>query len=191
GVHVFRSSNVTVANNTAFNNWIDPFGRFFANPQIDVNDGDNNVFVNNIAYAVPATSASDPRCRGANPCALVRSGIPGIVAFLGGNGGPGGTDSNNVWQNNVSFAPGSAGGNENAWFNDDIGRYTCSANKCSTDPMFVAPSDVSAPAYTVYSSGNFALQAGSPALGYAQTQPYLPWWTKDAGACDSSLVACP
>src|SRR5262249_61568771 len=64
-------------------------------------------------------------------------------------------------------------------------------NQCSTDPLFVAPSDVSAPAYTVYSSGNFALQAESPALGYAQTQPYLPWWTKDAGACDSSLVACP
>jgi hypothetical protein len=24
-----------------------------------------------------------------------------------------------------------------------------------------------------------------------ETQPYLPSWAKDAGACDSSLVACP
>src|SRR5262249_10146340 len=110
--------------------------------------------------------------------------------FLGGNGG-GGTDNNNVWLNNLSFVPGSSNGNENAWFNSDIGKYSCTVNKCSTDPLFVALSDVSAPAYTVYSSGNFALQAGSRALGYAQTQPFLSSWTKDAGACDSSLVACP
>jgi parallel beta-helix repeat protein len=185
GVHLFRSSNITVANNTAFNNQIDPFNNACCRPQIDVNNGDNNVIINNIAYGIPATTAEDPRCEGTQPCTIMF-----VAAFLGGNGG-GGTDNNNVWQNNLSFVPGSSNGNENDWFNSDRGQYTCTVNQCSTDPLFVAPSDVSELAYTVYSSGNFALQAESPALGYAQTQPYLPWWTKDAGACDSSLVACP
>ena len=98
GVHVFRSSNITVANNTAFNNQIDPFNNACCRPQIDVNNGDNNVIINNIAYGIPATTAEDPRCEGTQPCTIMF-----VAAFLGGNGG-GGTDNNNVWQNNLSFS---------------------------------------------------------------------------------------
>jgi parallel beta-helix repeat protein len=189
GVHVFRSSNVTVANNTAFNNQIDPFSNGFpgSRPQIDVNDGDNNVFINNIAYAVPATTAEDPRCEQTQPCTVMYAG-----AFLGGDGG-GGTDVNNTWHNNVSFAPGSSNGDENDWFNTDAANntYTCTANQCSTDPLFDAPSSTTTLATSVNDPGNFALQATSPALGYAQPQPYLPSWTTDAGACDHSLTVCP
>jgi parallel beta-helix repeat protein len=192
GVHIFRSSNITVANNTTFNNQIDPFNNGTGRPQIDINNGDNNVFVNNIAYGVQATSLSDPRCEGTNPCTIQLY----IFAFLGGDGGLGGltlSDLNNTWNNNVSFIPRSSNGSENAWFNTDAANmtYTCTANKCSTDPKFVAPSSTTTLATSVNDPGNFALQAGSPAIGYAQTQPYLPSWTKDAGACDSSLVACP
>jgi parallel beta-helix repeat protein len=185
GVHVFRSSNITVANNTAFNNNIDPFNNACCRPEIDVNDGDNNTFINNVAYGVPAATVDDPRCENTNPCTLMF-----IAAFLGGNGG-GGTDNNNVWQNNLSFTPGSSNGDENDWFNSDIGKYSCIANQCSTDPLFVAPSSTTTLATSPNDPGNFALQTGSPALGLAQPQSYLPSWTKDVGACDSSLVACP
>jgi hypothetical protein len=98
-----------------------------------------------------------------------------------------------VWHNNISFTPGSSNGDENEWFDTDLANhtYTCTANQCSTDPLFVQPSSTTTLATSVNDPGNFALQAGSPALGYAQRQSYLPSWTKDAGACDSSLVTCP
>jgi len=86
------------SNNTAFNNQIDPFNNACCRPQIDVNNGDNNVIINNIAYGIPATTAEDPRCEGTQPCTIMF-----VAAFLGGNGG-GGTDNNNVWQNNLSFS---------------------------------------------------------------------------------------
>jgi len=188
GIHVFKSSNITIANNTAFNNQIDPFNNASFRPQIDVANGDNNVIINNIAYGFPAITADDPRCEQTQPCTLTFIG-----AFAAGKNDTDGTDNNNVWQNNVSFIPGSSNGSENDWSDTDAANntYTCTANQCSTDPLFVTPSDVSAPADTVYSSGNFALQAESPALGYAQTPRYLPWWTMDAGACDSRFEACP
>jgi len=185
GVHLFNSSNITVANNTAFNNQIDPFNNGTIRPQIDVIAGDNNVVINNIAYGVPAITASDPRCEYTLPCTLTFVG-----AFTGANYGLG-TDNNNVWQNNVSFIPGSSNGSENDMLDSDAGEYTCTENECSTDPLFVAPSSVTTLASSINDLGNFALQDGSPALGYAQPQSYLPSWTIDAGACDSSLAACP
>src|SRR5262249_22718919 len=92
GGHVFTSSNITVATKTALNNPIDPFNNACCRPQIDVNNGDNNVILNNIAYGIPATTAEDARCEGTQPCTITF-----VDAFLGGNGG-GGTDNNNVWQ---------------------------------------------------------------------------------------------
>ena len=150
GVHLFNSSNITVANNTAFNNQIDAFNNGTIRPQIDVIAGDNNVVINNIAYGVPAITASDPRCEHTLPCTLTFVG-----AFTGANYGLG-TDNNNVWQNNVSFIPGSSNGSENDMLDSDAGKYTCTANECSTDPLFVAPSSVTTLASSINDLGNFA-----------------------------------
>jgi hypothetical protein len=187
GVHVISSSNITVANNTTFNNQIDPFNNGTGRPQTDTNNGDNNVFINNVAYAVPATSIADPRCEGTNPCTVFN-----VVAIVAGNGG-GGTDVNNSFSNNVTFTPGSSNGSENAFFDTDAANntYTCTANKCSANPLFVAPSSTTTATASKNDPGNFALQAASPARGYAQPQSYLPSWVRDAGACDSSLTSCP
>jgi parallel beta-helix repeat protein len=185
GMHLVNSSNVTFANNTAFNNQIDPFNNGSIRWQIGVIAGDNNVIINNVAYGVPATTASDPRCQGTQPCSLTFIG-----AFLGASFGLG-TDDNNVWHNNVSFIPGSSNGSENDMFDGDAGKFDCTMNRCSTDPLFVAPSSTTTLATSINDLGNFALQPGSPALGYAQPQSYLPPWTRDAGACDSSIAACP
>jgi hypothetical protein len=38
---------------------------------------------------------------------------------------------------------------------------------------------------------NFALAAGSPAIGFGQNQTYAPVLSADVGACASALAACP
>jgi hypothetical protein len=178
GDHIFFSDNVTSANNTLYKNQQDPFNSGSARSEADTNGGSNNIFINNLAVGVPATSVSDPRCKGTNPCTLMN-----IVAFIGGNGGASSNpDRNNAWSNNTSIATGSAAAdaNGNAFFNNDVGKYVCPSNRCNTDPLYVNPA-----------AGNFALQAGSPALGLAQTKSYLPSWVRDAGACDRSFASCP
>src|SRR5262249_38913929 len=190
GVHIFHSSNVTVANNTAFNNQIDPFNSQGVRPQIDTSGGDNNLVINNIAYGVPAESLSDPRCQGTNPCTLFY-----IDAFVGGNAGW--SDSNNSWSHNISYALGSsvADANGNNFFDNDVGKYTCTDNRCipitPAPNIWVAPPSTTTLATSVNDLANFALQAGSPAIGYVQPESYLPAWDADVGACDLSLQPCP
>jgi hypothetical protein len=184
GVHIFRSDHVTVANNTAYNNNLDPFNNGIGRGEIDSIESQNNVFLNNIAYPVPATSLSDPRCQGVNytntppyPCPLMTN-----VAFEGAST-PG--TASNIWTNNVSFGgapPYGWGPNGNIMLAPDA--MNCSTgtapNQCNVNPDF----------FNVTSS-NFALQPGSPAIGYGQSQPYLPASDVDAGACSSALTTCP
>jgi hypothetical protein len=53
-----------MANNTAYDNNLDPFNRGQARAEIDISGGQNNLVINNIAYPFPANSVNDPRCRG-------------------------------------------------------------------------------------------------------------------------------
>ena len=184
GVHVFRSDNVTVANNTAYDNNLDPFNSGIGRGEIDSYSGENNVMINNIAYAVPATSGSDPRCEGVNytntapyTCPLMTN-----VAFEGAST-PGSVG--NVWSNNVSFggAPPYGWGPEgNIMLAPDTLNCTTGAdpNQCNVDPNFVS-----------VTGDNYALAPGSPAIGYGETQPYLPASAVDVGACASTLMTCP
>ena len=184
GVHIFRSDNVTVANNTAYDNNLDPFNQGIGRGEIDSFYGQNNVIINNIAYPVPATSASDTRCNGVNytdtppyPCPLMTN-----VAFDGAST-PG--TASNVWSNNISFGgapPYGWGPDGNVMLSPDV--MNCSTgtnpNQCNVDPKLVN-----------VTGSNFALQSGSPAIGYGQTQSYLPTSAVDAGACPSTLTTCP
>jgi parallel beta-helix repeat protein len=184
GVHLFRSDYVTVANNTAYDNNLDPFNPGIGRGEMDSSEGQNNIFLNNIAYPVPATSASDPRCEGVNytntppyPCPLMTN-----VAFLGAST-PGSVS--NVWSNNISFGgapPYGWGPNGNVMLSPDT--MNCSTgtdpNQCNVNPDFIN-----------VTGNNFALEPGSPAIGYGQSQPYLPASATDAGACPSTLSTCP
>jgi parallel beta-helix repeat protein len=184
GVHVFRSDFVTVANNTAYDNNLDPFNQGIGRGEIDSFYGENNVIINNIAYAVPATSASDPRCQGVNytdtppyPCPLMTN-----VAFDGAST-PGSVG--NVWSNNISFGgapPYGWGPDGNIMLAPDSINCSTGAdpNQCNVDPNFVS-----------VTGDNFALQPGSPAVGYGESQVYLPASAKDAGACPSVVGSCP
>jgi parallel beta-helix repeat protein len=185
GIAVFRSSYVTVANNTAYNNNLDPWNSGFPRGEINNAGGVFNVYLNNIVYATPAASPADPRCQGATyasqpaPCPLMAN-----AGLLGGNGA-GVVDANNQWANNVSFG----GTKLNIWNVDpaltgnymfDADTLSCTANKCNANPLLANPA-----------GGNFALTTGSPAIGYGQSQPYLPPQDVDAGACTHTLSQCP
>jgi hypothetical protein len=160
GVHVFHSNNVTVANNTAYNNYLDTDNAGTYRPQIGSNLAtDGNEFINNLAYAIPGSGV-----------------LSTISAYVGGGGTTLGF-SNNIALG-VTYV-----------FNGDS--YSCSKNKCNTDPLFVnagitSKGDMDTPPV----GANLALQSGSPAIGYGQTRAYLSSQSVDAGACYHALTSC-
>lgn len=104
----------------------------------------------------------------------------------------------------VSLGTGTGGaGTYNLSINQSVIATTISAggvigasNKLSTDPLYISastgtmPTANGPPATFTTGNHNFALQSGSPAIGYAQSETYLPGVTW-AGACNPSLTTCP
>jgi Protein of unknown function (DUF1565) len=160
GVHVFYSNNVTVANNTAYNNYLDTNNTGTYRPQIGSNRAtDGNEFINNLAYAIPGSGV-----------------LSAISAYVGGGG------TKEGFSNNIAFGV-------TYMYHGDF--YSCSRNKCNTDPLFVnvgraSKGDMDTPPV----GANFALQTGSPAIGYGQTRAYLSSQSVDAGACYHTLASC-
>src|SRR6516225_7180270 len=56
GLHVNDSDNVTVANNTCYNNQLDPANQAAFRGCIDDNSGSGNTYINNIAVAIPTVT---------------------------------------------------------------------------------------------------------------------------------------
>ncbi len=155
GIHVFRTSNVTVANNTVYGNGTDTCINAYYLGDLSQAGGSNNVWVNNIAQSVEtAVNASCGQYCGSRNAPLIAGDSAGIV------------DSNNIYLHNVLY-----GGAGAQLFNADVDSFSCSNNKCATDPMLVSPA-----------SDNFAIQPASPAVGYGLLGYYLLRWPVDAGA---------
>ncbi len=57
GVHVFLSENVTIANNTAYNNYLDTLNPGTARGELSNGASANINWINNIAYSVPGSGA--------------------------------------------------------------------------------------------------------------------------------------
>jgi hypothetical protein len=186
GVHVFGSSNVTVANNTCFNNYLDPYNRGSARSCIDAVNSYAGTYLNNIATAYPGKDS--PCAYNTIPYAMWNSAISTYPP----PSGPG-LNRTNDWSNNVSFifgpyAPG-CGGEVYAGNGDS---YSATANKEATDPMWVNVGNAVSGTETTQPIGaNFALMPGSPAIGYGVTKSYLPAQSVDVGACSSTLAMCP
>jgi parallel beta-helix repeat protein len=191
GIHIFYSEDATAANNTCYNSYLDPYNNGATRACIDTNQSYSNTIINNIAVAIPA--GPNGSCAfSAVPYAQFNS------AMLGGppSGKPADTWSNNITQlqgghNSCwgSFGQDAPTG-ENPMWNADT--YACSSNKCATNPLWVNVGKTSTGSETTQpNAANFALQAGSPAIGYGLTKTYLPAQSTDAGACYHTLSSCP
>ena len=181
GVHVFNSEYVTVANNSCFNSYLDPYNSGSARACIDSTGSYGDAFINNIAVAIPASHAS---CAyGAAPYAMWNN------AFIGSP--PSSSAAPDVFSNNISDILGVAScQGEVLTSNGDA--YSCTSNKCKTSPGWVDVGTMSAGTETSPPGGaNFALAPGSPAIGYGQTQGYLPAQAVDVGACSHTFTTCP
>ena len=95
-----------------------------------------------------------------------------------------------TWFNNITDMIGTGCNGEVKVNNGDT--YSETANKESTAPLWVNVGTSSVGTELTPPVGaNFALESGSPAIGYGLTKPYLPPQSVDAGACSSSLTTCP
>ena len=182
GIQVYRSSYVTVANNTSYNNNLDPWNNGVSRGEITFSGVTHSVMLSNIALPMPARNQSDVRCQGAtyaspSPCPLstnsaLQAGDSGAAKNIG-----------NTFRNNVTFGgtpPYGWGPNGNAMTDGELSAFKCSANRCNVSPLL-----------SNAAGGNFALQATSPVIGYGLLQPWLPLSGTDVGACHRSLSQCP
>lgn len=147
------SNNITWANNTCYNNYLDTMNSGYPRGEIFVANSSNNSWINNIAQAVVG---------------------PGILANAV-TASVFGTATGNVWSNNVFSGPRPVDDSQG-----QTDAFSCTANKCAATPLFASAA-----------TGNFALAAGSPAIGYGVTEPYLPQSSVIAGACPTYTDPCP
>jgi hypothetical protein len=192
GVHIFFSSNVTAANNTVYNNYLDPNNVGAARAGIDTNQSYSDTIINNLSIAIPAAPGAGGCAFGAPPYTQFNS------AMLGGGiaGQPADVFSNNVTElqggNNSCWAAfgQDAPTGENPMFNADT--YSCTANRCATDPLWADVGTTSTGSEKKQpKSANFALRLGSSAIGYGLAETWLSAQSVDAGACFHALITCP
>jgi hypothetical protein len=184
GVHIFYSEDVTAANNTCYNNYLDVNDANSARGCIDTYDSYGDTVVNNIAVAIPSTPPLTP-CYADYifPFTMWNKAITG--------GPPAATGyPANTYSHNITDITGSNCGGETDVWNGDT--YSASANMESTNPLWVNVGTTSVGTETTQPVGsNFALQSDSPAIGYGLTAAFLPASSIDAGACSSAFTTCP
>jgi parallel beta-helix repeat protein len=178
GIHLYNSAGITVANNSCFNNQLDPGSSGTGRACMDESGGYGSTFINNIAVAIPAASGGN--CNVAPPYAKFNFGILGSPAQA----------PYDTFSNNITYIVGTGCQSDARVYNGDA--YSCASNKCATNPRWVnvgtnSPGTETAPPI----GSNFALEPGSPAIGYGLVGSYLPTSSIDAGACASSLSQCP
>jgi parallel beta-helix repeat protein len=166
GIHAFRASNITVANNTVYGNGTDNCINGFGIGDLSQQGGSNNIWINNISQSV--LSPKNPGCGrycGSRNAPVVAGDAAGVI------------DTNITWSNNVTY-----GGNGVMLFNNDATApyFSCNDNRCNVDPLLANPA-----------AGNFALQPSSPAIGYGKSHGNFQPGPLHGGACASGIATCP
>jgi parallel beta-helix repeat protein len=184
GIHVFATSNVTIANNSVYANGLD-INRQAGSTASDLSQagGENNVWVNNIAVSVLTQANTSPSCIVAVNGTNYSCGGQNMPLVAGD--GRGITDLDNTYSHNVLYG----GIGVNLW-NNDVGYFGTTDDKASavyngypydSQAVFKA-TDLGSSVFTAPAAGNFTLPSGSPAIGYEAPEPYVPTWLKNAGA---------
>jgi hypothetical protein len=169
GIHIFRSANVTVANNSCYNAALDPFNKATHRPGIGDLDSENNTFINNIAVGRAASG-------------FLRTNS----AFVGGKTSAGRLDH---FAANISLCVNSPDYGCPPMNHGD--EFSCTINQCGTRPNWLdvgtrnAGDEVTAP-----EGVNFALRSGSPAIGRGRLLSFLSAQAKDVGACPHEAAHC-
>jgi parallel beta-helix repeat protein len=177
GIHIFDSAHVTVANNSCYNNQLDPANGGTNRACMDESSGFDTHFINNIAVAVPVVTTN---CSVSPPYAKFN------FAMLGN---PSGTPLD-TFSNNLTDMIGVGCNPEIMMNGGDV--YNAPPNIESTNPGWVNVGTSSVGTETTPPIGtNFALQPGSKAIGAGLAEPYLPAQSVDVGACSSALTSCP
>jgi len=158
-----NGARATWVNNTTYNNAWDTHNTGTWRANNLLNAAYNTIQINNIAYAIG--NAPGPPVTPTQP-------------FLGD--GDSGT-TGNVWQTNLAYPA-----NLNSFgAGNSYPTIGTNHNLDGSNPLFMSVTPGS-------TSNNFALQSGSPAIGFGQ--PFDLWQQSgsvDAGACVSSLTTCP
>ncbi len=195
GIHIYSSEYATVANNSSYNNHLDPYEQS-GGAAIDTIESYGDTVINNIAVGIPANNNgtcafySTPYAKFNNAIqgSLLASYPPdtfshNITMLMGGN--------NSCWGNYNEDSP---TGEIGLWNGDTYSTAVVSgapANLVNTNPRWVNVGNQSTGTEAAPPEGrNFALQPGSPAIGYGLTEPYLPAQSVDVGACSHTLTSC-
>jgi hypothetical protein len=201
GIHVFASEYATVANNSSYNNHLDPYEQS-GGAAIDTIESYGDTVINNIAVGIPANNNgtcafySTPYAKFNNaiqgsllqPTKSVPNPTPdtfshNITMLMGGN--------NSCWGNYNEDPP---TGEIGLWNGDTYSTNIVNgvpANMVNTNPKWQAVGQVSTGTESTRPvNTNFALQPGSPAIGYGLTETYLPAQSVDVGACSHNLTTC-
>ncbi len=188
GIHLTQSENATIANNSCYNNALDPYNNGTYRPCIGDLNGYNITYFNNLAWGIAANPQGSAQCsdsKGEQSCEMYNNAYTGGLLP--------GSKQLDSFTNNISYCstmPGSQGYGCNAMFNGDS--FSCTSNQCNTNPLWVNVGTESTGTETAKpESTNFALQPGSPARGTGLTAPYLPSQSVDMGACSSAVKFCP
>ena len=169
GIHVFRSANVTVANNSCFNAALDPFNKATYRPCIGALDSAGVDFINNIAVARAAAG-------------FLRFND----AFEGGSVEAGRPDH---FERNISLCRGAPANGCAPMYRGD--EFSCRENQCDTEPGWIDVGNRDAgDERTAPTSTNFALRPQSPAIGRGRRLPFLPAQAADIGACPHEAFYC-
>jgi hypothetical protein len=194
GIKATASDYVIISNNSCFNNSIDPYQNAVERGCLVVDGGSavfpsTNLIINNIAYSLPPAGP----CQGGSFDNAY--GPQNVEATSWGDDSSGGDAVYNSPGHNITDKQGNNCYPENSVNHNPA--WSCTANKCATDPLWVAVSGTGGTGgstgseSTLPTNVNFALQAGSPAIGYGVSETWLSPQSMDAGACYHTLTSCP
>ncbi len=175
GIELFDGGNFVIANNSAYNSYLDTTNTGTWRGTINCNVCYNVLMINNISTAVTGSG--------------VLSNNNDYLIDCSGTSQTG----NCTLTDNIGYCVGANCSNQDRSLNPNGGtKATWTAGQDSVNPVWVDVGKTSTGAYSTPPVGaNFALQSTSTAIGYGLTETYLPAQSVDVGACAHALATCP